>query len=234
MKKQNNDSKEMNNEKQTNVIDMTERIAVRDPYARFRDLKVRFDLEHAKIAVSTSLLSIVILVTLANNSLMSNAQDEQAPAGSRSIASVPTGTSDSEDRLVAKLAKIDVKAEATLGRKPSSLENLTLGELEGKYAVRLQDGKLRELEFAESTSNEDRPKHVNDREKFLDAHRDLLPVAFDKSMKVEAEQSESGSVETYQLINEFSMPVARVEFRMDLAGRLLGMRVSQMQVASRK
>lgn len=230
MKKQNDDS----NEKQSNVIDMTERIAVKDPYARFRDLKVRFDLEHAKIAVSTSLLSIVILVTLANNSLLSNKTNEQTSSGSRSIASVSTGTSEMEDRLVAKLSQLDVNSEATLGRKPSSLEKLTLGQLEGKYAVRLQDGKLRELEFSESASHEDRPKYVVDREKFLNSNRELLPVAFDKTMKVESEQTDAGSLEVYQLINEFSMPVAQVEFRMDPAGRMLGMRVSQMQVTARK
>ena len=54
------------------VIDMTERIHAPDYRERLRNLKVRLDLEHAKVAVSTSLLSIVVLVTLANNNLMTS------------------------------------------------------------------------------------------------------------------------------------------------------------------
>ena len=62
-----------------NVIDMTSRIQEPNYKDYLKGLKVRFDLENTKVAVSTSLLSIVILVTLANNNLLAN----RSPAESR-------------------------------------------------------------------------------------------------------------------------------------------------------
>jgi hypothetical protein len=218
-----------------NVIDMTERI--QEPNARERQtslkesLKMRFDLEHAKLALSTSLLSVVVLVTLANRNLMSNSVPQEIKS-SRGIASVSTGTSDTEDSLVHSLAKHELD-QASIGRQPSSIESLAFGQLEGKYAVRLANGKLAELEFSDVTSQGDRPKHIDDRANFLDSHRDLLPVAYDKSIMIESQKSGEATLETYQLVNEVSRPVANVEFRLDSAGRMLSMRVAQLTVASK-
>jgi hypothetical protein len=218
--------------KKDNVIDMTERIQEPDTLERMKFLKVRFDLEHAKIALSTSLLSVVILMTLANRNLMSNsAPAEMKP--SRAIASVPTGTSDAEDSLVQTLAKHELSADSSMGRQPSSIESLAFGQLEGKYAVRLANGKLSELEFSDVTSQGDRPKHIDDRGHFLDSHRDILPVAYDKSIKIDSQTTGDSTLETYQLVNEVSRPVANVEFRLDAAGRMLSMRVAELTVASK-
>ena len=213
-----------------NVIDMTERMETPDARERLKHLKVRFDLEHAKVALSTSLLSIVVLVTLANRNMMqTTAPEDMKPT--RGIASVSTGTSDVEDTLVRTLAKHELDS-SSLGRKPSSIEALAFGQLEGKYAVRMANGKLAELEFSDVTSQGDRPKHIDNRGEFLDSHRDLLPVAYDKSMKVESLAQGESTLETYQLLNEVSRPVGKVEFKLDAAGRLLSMRVAQLTVAS--
>lgn len=215
-------------EKKSNVIDMTERLQDTESGERMKSLKMRFDLEHAKIALSTSLLSVVILVTLANRNLMTNEQPREV--GSRGIASVPTGTSEAEDSLVKSLAKHEL-ASTALGRQPSSVEALAFGQLEGKYAVRLANGKLSELEFSDATAQGDRPKQIDDRGAFLDSHRDVLPVAYDKSIKVDSQMQGDNVVETYQLINPVSRPVANVEFKLDSSGRLLAMRVAQLNVA---
>ena len=215
-----------------NVIDMTERIQEPDTKERMKHLKVRFDLEHAKIALSTSLLSVVVLVTLANRNMMSNTEPVEVVKMNRGIASVPTGTSDAEDVLVRQLAKKELSIQA-LGRQPSSIESLAFGQLEGKYAVRLQHGKLSELEFSDVTSLGDRPKHIDDRGAFLDSHRDILPVTYDKSIRVDALSSANQTTEVYQLLNEVSRPVASVEFHLDAAGRMLSMRVDELKIASK-
>lgn len=215
-----------------NVIDMTERIQEPSAKARLKKLKVRFDLEHAKLALSTSLLSVVVLVTLANRNLMNTTEQVQVVQGGRGIASVSTGTSNNEDVLVRELAKKDLN-ESALGRKPSSVETLAFGQLEGKYAVRLENGKLAELEFSDVTSQGDHPKHIDDRINFLDAHRDILPVAYDKSIRIETASVNGTTTEVYQLVNEVSRPVANVEFRLDSAGRMLSMRVDQLKIAAK-
>ncbi|RYZ71804.1 MAG: hypothetical protein EOP05_11675, partial [Proteobacteria bacterium] len=180
MKKQNKDIK-------NNVIDLTTRAQEPETIERMKSLKMRFDLEHAKFALSTSLLSIVVLVTLANKNLMSSDAGAEPVRAGRGIASVPTGTTDAEDSLVRVLAKKELSSHA-VGRRPSSLEKLSFGTLEGKYAVRLDNGKLAELEFSNNTggdSETDRPKHIQNRAEFIDQNHELMPVAFDKAVWIE-------------------------------------------------
>lgn len=223
MKKQNKD----------NVIELASRAQQSDTIDRMKSLKSRFDMEHARVALSASLLSIVVLVTLANKNLMS---DDGAPSvkSGRGIASVPTGTSDAEDHLVRTLSQKELSADS-LGRKPSSLESLAFGTLEGKYAVRLENGKLSELEFSDPASQElegDRPKHIQNRAEFLETNRELMPVAFDKPVWIERAPSQDSVTEIYQLVNEVSRPVATVEFKLDNAGRMLSMKVASDHTAS--
>lgn len=220
--------------KNGNVIDMTDRIREPDAVARLRQLKVRLDLEHAKVALSTSLLSIVILVTLANNNLMKSVdEDKAAQGGGRAIASVGASTveeTEGNKQLIQNLAQRDLSAAAKVGKKPSAIEKLAFEVLEGKYAVRLDDGKISEIEFSNSS---ELPKPVATLMAFLESHRDLLPADFAKRVKVDRTEEGSQTTEIYQLVNQYSMPVAKVLLRMDAAGRVLAMRVSPMQVAAK-
>lgn len=216
-----------------NVIDLSERIQRPDPYARFRNMRVRFDMEHAKIAVSTSLLSIVLLVTLANNSLLGGKGNEAELRQARGIASIPTGTSEAEDSLVARLAKKELGESSALGRKPSDLEKLTLGYLEGKYAIQLENGKLRQIRFAEASAAGELPKRVEDLKAFIESNREILPVAFSSSVKVDRVQEGENVTETFELVNRLSIPVGKVQFLMDGAGRLLAMHVAEAQSVSK-
>lgn len=226
-----------------NVIDMTERIPVPDDRAGFRNLKVRFDLEHAKIAVSTSLLSIVVLVTLANNNLMTSINPtvtslDAVPSshGGRSIASVPGGAQvaaaiPEDPQLVKNLARRGLGPAASVGQTPTALDRLAFGFFEGKYAVRLHAGKIREIEFS-SESNLADAKQINNPLKFIENQRDLLPE-FARTVKVGEARDGADHIKTYQLVNEVSVPVAKVEFRVDDDSRLLGMRVSMASAVSK-
>jgi hypothetical protein len=226
-----------------NVIDMTSRIQEPDAKLRLKGIKVRLDLEQAKIAISTSLLSVVILVTLANNNMMngtliSDNQVEQVSAG-RGIASVQSQSPEEiaqaksqNAKLVSQLSEHELSPSASIGRKPSSLEALAFGYLEGKYAVRMQNGKISEIEFSDASGSGDHPKHVEDLAQFLMNQRDLLPVDFDKTLKIGSGTEGAKTTETYQLMNQASTPVANVQFHMDAAGRLLAMQVQPIEVSS--
>jgi hypothetical protein len=235
-----NDLKKDIKPKKSNVIDLTKRIAPKKDASGFAGLKVRWDLERAKVAVSTSLLSVVLLVTLANNSTfktidigvsktdLASVSTETVGPG-RGIASVPTGTSDSEDEMVKKLSLKELKEEA-VGRKPSSVESFAFGYLEGKYIVRHQNGKVREVEFSSQGSPDDRPKSIESRQDFLSQNRELLPSGFDKAIRVGSNQVADKLTENYELLNTSSMPVAKVQFELDAAGRLLAMRIDRTQL----
>jgi hypothetical protein len=240
----------------TNVIQLSERIANPEISERLKNLKLRFDLEHARVALPVSLLSIVLLVTIANSNFMStanniktqsvefastnsNANTSKVESG-RAIASLSTGTSADEDQLVTRLAKTELSSETSVtGRKPSALEKLTLGTLEGKYAVRLLNGKVHEIEFAASqlpkntASNltSGRPKYLSSTKEFLINNGDLFSDEFESTVRVSRAKNGKNLTETYQLLNKLSLPVAKVDFYMDQAGRLLKVKVSPVQSA---
>ncbi len=224
--------------KKDNVIDLTERIKEPNYKEYLKGLKVRFDLEHTKVALSTSLLSIVILVTLANNNLMSSAVETKAePAQvARGIASVPgesvtfasTSPGIENPQLLKELAKRDLGPDAAVGRKPSALEKLAFEVLEGKYAVRVRDGLLDEIELVEGAITD--AKEIQSVQSFINGQRDLLP-RYDRLVQVGSERSGSDQIQTFQLVNEVSIPVAQVEVRLAESGRLVGLRVAQLQTS---
>ncbi len=214
-----------------NVINLSQRVY--DPKAsdRMRAFKLKFDHEQAKIAVSTSLMSILVLVTLLNQNFGAGLSsvhqpDQQVP--SRGIASVSTGTSDAEDRLVSEIARRKISEPAAVGRKPSLLEKLAFESLEGKYAVRFQAGKLEEIRLSRSVAIDQSPKQVLNRSAFLEEQRRLLPDDFHKSVRIQRLEEDGIVNETYQLVDRVSRPVGIVQFRLDQADGMLGMRVQRV------
>lgn len=218
------------------VIDISERIEARlaskGPIDKLKSMKIRLDLEHAKIAIPASLLSIVIIVTLANSKLLTTPEvvqsREMASEGmtvlepSRGIASVPAGTSQSEDELVQSMSQKSLGEAAAIGRAPSALEKLSLETLEGKYAIRMTSAqKISEIEID--------PKRASEPTKFdakiFESTRAWLPVVFEKSIRVQNVEIDKGIRQTYHLVNNLSMPVARVDVRLDESGHLLNLKV---------
>ncbi len=222
------------------VIDISERLPNRNPMDKLKSLKVRLDLEQAKVAIPVSLLSILTVVTLANSKLLTSPEviqsQELASEGtlikpSRGIASVPTGTSDNEDQLVREMAGKTLSEISAVGRKPSALEKLTIETLEGKYAVRMDDAqKISEIQISESQANE----AIKFESNFLETNRQWMPVAFDKSVRVKNDDSTSGSKQMFHLVNSLSMPVAKVDVSLDSDGRLLSLKVIPTTVAQAK
>ncbi len=226
--------------KKDNVIDLTSRMVPREEKSKSKNLKLRLDMEQAKIVVSTSLISVVLLVTLANNAMFET-KPSTAHAVTmasttencdRCIASVSTGTSDGEDRVVKQVASVSLNETATKGHKPSEIETLAYGLLEGKYSLRTENGKLSELQFTQDAAANELPKTITDRAAFLTEHRMMLSVGFDHVIKVSESNQDGKKVETYELQNAMGMPLARVDFQLDQDNRLLSMRVASMKLAA--
>ncbi len=211
-----------------NVIDLAERaeqpISAHFSVERLENLKRRLDVQNGKIAIGTTLLSIVVLVTLANNSLLTHKSESPVHSGGRGIASVPTGTSDAEDSLVEKLSRQGINDKGAIGHKPSEMERFSIGYLEGNYAIQLHDGKLREIQFSQA-AGERSPKHIDDLSTFIESNRNLLPVKFDKMVQVGSRTGTEGIAKTFELVNKISMTVAKIEILTNEKGDLLALQV---------
>ncbi len=194
---------------------------------KMKNIKMKIDMHNTKLMVSTSLLSVIVLATVANTSSFSTRPAQGSPVtdSSRGIASVQMGTSAWEDRVAKKLSEQTLPNEAQIGRKPSSLDQLTFGALEGKYTVRTVNGKINEIELADSESGT-RPKKISDLGLFLRENNQLMltaPVATIEPLKTVQEGAVQKS--SYRMIGENHQDLGQVEFQLDGSGGLLSMHV---------
>lgn len=221
-----------------NVIDLSQRRTKRAEPAPVREVRLKLDPDQARALVTTTLLSVLLVVGLANNSLFSGsgkaggetALSSQAPAagGDRSIASVPSGTSRFEEETVARLSKVSIQNPDGIGRSPSALERLTVEFLEGRYTVQLENGRVKELAFVNAESAGDgafAAKRIEDRARFLESNRELLPVEFTRTAKLQVVARDGEVIETYDLLDASKQSVAKVRFQLDTDNRLIAMTV---------
>ena len=166
-------------------------------------------------------LSFNILMTSqevnTNSNLMRNMASIQDDMPSSQIAK----------RFVANLSSN--KATTTFGKKPSIFDKFRFGFLEGKYSVRLDEGKLAEIEFALSVIHGDRPKYITDKEEFFIEYQDLFDLKdYKRSVIKNTISTTEEIVETYELLNSTSVALAEVQFQTDVFGRLLRMKVNYL------
>jgi hypothetical protein len=223
--------------KKDNVIDLTERReeikeSQRPPESEtMKRIKMRIDLYDTKLMVSTSLLSVLVFATIANSSMFSSHVNsaDLASSGviqsSRAIASVQTGTSNWEDRIAQSLSAKSMNDESQLGRRPSTLDQLTFGMLEGKYAVQSENGKIQEIHLADATSS---PKVITNLNSFLNDNKALLLPAQVAKAELQASQQDGAfTMQSFRLIGAEKQDLGHVEFKLDSEGRFLSMRVTR-------
>ncbi len=195
-------------------------------------LKQKFDkkfiLSEKKVIIATAILSILVVISVFNRNTFSHkGQIDMASQGegrARQIASVPLGTTNSEDSLAKELSLRPLDDKAKWGQNPSRVEQLTFGLLEGKYSVRLKDGKLNGFELSNEGSQ---PKMVQNLERFISENKEILPVKFDSISQVQSSKSEFDFVQKFTLMSAASRRLAEVEFHLDNLGRLLSMKINK-------
>lgn len=191
---------------------------------------IRLNLEQKKVAASASLFSILILVTLANINLLSQ-KETVLRHQDRAIASIENDhlqysqeAAEENSRLVLNRLQNSDRSIASLGQEPDMLEKLRYGYFEGKYAVRTQAGKIRQIEFVESDSG-DRPKYVADVNEFVKEHQNLFEIQNPKLKEIAKTSSENSSeTTTYNVVNESNNEVeGSMVLKTDEFGRLFSM-----------
>lgn len=183
--------------------------------------KVSFGLEQRKILLSASLVSVISIISLTNQTLFSRNAKSQA---SRGIAStertfkLDQGQLEWQKKLAKNLAVENDRETASIGHKPSPFEKLRFGFFEGKYAFQLEHGKVKAIDFVDSDFTNDRPKYINNKPEFLKQWQDLFSVTFNKVEK-DSEGVEKNLVrEKFKLLSG-EETVGYVQFLSDVHGR---------------
>jgi hypothetical protein len=191
--------------------------------------------EKNRIFISASIVSVLVLATLANTNIFSFnnsapqdfAQYNSANTG-RFIASVdkPVNQRIQYDKEILALTKSKINREtASFGKKPSLQDKLKYEVLEGKYLMQFEKGKIKSIEFTRIQKSSGEPKYVNNRKEFLSEHKSLFPVNFDVAQQASVQKSRLKTVESFNLMDGLNK-VANVEFQLDVYGRFISMKVN--------
>jgi hypothetical protein len=209
-----------------NVIELP----VKHPLLKLKNtLRLRFDLEQRKVLASASILSILFIVAVVNDRMMSHPETVQQ--NSRSIASygeVGPAIRDQEweNQLAHDLSLASHTAgSATFAAPATPLDQLTYGTLEGKYSMQVFRGHVQQIEFANNETSTN-PVLVQDRARFLMQNRELLPVQYASLIKTGTQLSGTEMNEQFALLDAQQKTLAKVEFHLDSFGRLLSMKIN--------
>lgn len=178
-------------------------------------------------------LAAVFLATCLLNSVESNTQ-HQLSTHSRSLASVGINVVDARDtnlekKLAKKLSNKLNRVPASFGNQPSKVEEFKYGFLQSNYSVRSYQGKVLEVEFSKAEGTTTQPRYLTNRTQFLQKNKDLFPAKFSSAVSVNREVVDKKVLETYALLNESQAKVGQIFFKLDIHGRLLGLKVSSLQ-----
>lgn len=178
-------------------------------------------------------LAMVFLTAVLINS--NDSQNSVNDNGSRSLASVGAEIglerNESFEKKIAKTISSTTiqRRPASFGQAPSPADDFKFGFLESKYAVKFYQGKVQEVEFADSPNQNIEPRYLSNRMKFINKHKNLFSVPFSSTVSLNREVVDQRIHETYALLNSDQAKVGQISFELDVYGRLLGMKVKTIQ-----
>ena len=193
--------------------------------------KVVFEIENKKLMVSASVVSFLFLVTIINSSILSTSSEEQLEtrsiASANSISGLERNTS-WERYLADSLSKKGTFHDlASLGRKPTKMEVLTMGILHSHYLVSFRKGKLHEITLSERKELAE-PRMVDTEKLFNTNYLSLFPGNPVKVELSSSKNTDEGREELLTLINDSGLKVSKVTLTKDLQGKLISMNIQDL------
>lgn len=184
----------------------------------------RPELDQKRIAIASSLVSVLFLVMIANNSIWnSSEQITKSVTQNRTIASVaPMGENEAmiwQKELVSKLALSNSSSNlsARNAQKATLNDQFLFGKLRGLYSAELFQGKILSLRYQETSNVLDTPLYV-EMDEILNRYKQVFPIDY-SSFRL---MKNSDGVRVYSLLMA-TKEVGQVEVKRDSFDRLLSL-----------
>ena len=172
-----------------------------------------------------SIASVGIMAVFLNQSLVNKAGEQEfASTGTRGVASFnPTDRDFQWEHDLAQKLSTDTSSRAlALAEKPSLRDELVFAFLEGKYGMKLSQGRVESLEFIDAQAGE-KPLAIDNKKSFLNKFAEVFGLRFNEvSLK-----SETSGEQVYSLIDSSRTIVGEAHFQLDDAGRVLALKITQ-------
>ncbi|XGC81814.1 hypothetical protein ACES2L_04880 [Bdellovibrio bacteriovorus] len=173
-----------------------------------------------KAALVLSLASVLITTVFLNQWISAGTDSSLAEGGSRNIASFePNAFAKDikwEHSLAKELAADKNKLTGSLAESPTVRDELIFGFLEGRYGMKLAQGRIETLEFIDAQAGE-QPMAISDKVEFLNKYADAIGLKYAEVSRV---AQNSGPEEVYSLINDEKQIIGHARFTVDEQGRV--------------
>ena len=179
-----------------------------------------------KAVLSLSIASVLVMSLFLNQWVIGNTNKTIAAVqGSRQIASFEGNFAQDmkwEHDLARELSQKDLQDSAKLAEKPTMRDELIFGYLQGKYGMKLAQGRIESLEFIDAQAGE-QPLAIAKKADFLLSYRD----AFGLDYRQASLSQKSNAEEVYNLVNDNKAIVGSAHFALDDQGRVVSVKIIQ-------
>ncbi|KYG62804.1 hypothetical protein AZI87_16140 [Bdellovibrio bacteriovorus] len=181
--------------------------------------------QEQKAVLVLSIASVLIMSVFLNQWLVQG-PETLTTNGNRGVASIESAALAKdvkwEQDLAKKLASDKNAVAGSLAVAPTLRDELIFGFLEGRYGMKLAQGKIESLEFIDAQAG-DQPMAISDKAEFLTKYSEAFGIGFDQVSL--AQNSAEGPV--YSLISESKEIVGRAQFVTDEQGRVSAINFTQ-------
>ncbi len=181
-----------------------------------------------RLKITISLLVALVGSYALNNVILGSAQpqniviNEDSQIASRYMASaLPRGLVSWENKAFKSLEAASERDLASVGQKPTKLDNLVFGDLEGKYLIRKINGEIFEIRYFEAGG--ENPQTIESREKFLKSNLTLFSSHAQSIRQIHHEDNSEVIVERYELMDQKGQGLVVIQFLLDQNQNLLAM-----------
>ncbi|WII73912.1 hypothetical protein QJS83_08490 [Bdellovibrio sp. 22V] len=182
--------------------------------------------QEQKAVLILSIASVLIMTVFLNQWLVQGPDKSLVTNGNREIASFQPASFAKdvkwEQDLAKKMAADKNAISAALAESPTLRDELVFGYLEGKYGMKLSQGRIQSLEFIDAQAGET-PMAIADKAEFLTKYSEAFGMNFNEVSLAQNSDNEL----IYSLISPAKEIVGQAKFLTDDQGRVQAINFTQ-------
>ncbi|WP_413293219.1 hypothetical protein ACLSU7_17690 [Bdellovibrio sp. HCB185ZH] len=198
-------------------------------FPKDKSFRKRFQdkVQEQKAVLVLSIASVALMTVFVNQWLVDNSESALGARGNRGIASFEPGVFARdvkwEHEIAKKLSSEKTSFVAALAEKPTLRDDLIFGYLEGKYGMKISQGKIESLEFIDAQAGE-KALSISNKASFLTKYADAFGLDYSEVSPV---QTADASEQVFNLIDDSKTIVGKAHFGIDSEGRVHSLRFTQ-------
>lgn len=175
--------------------------------------------QEQKAVLVLSIASVLLMTVFLNQWLVNGPDRSLSGSGNRQVASFEPGVFAKdikwEHDLAKKISNDKANLFANLAEKPTLRDELIFAFLEGKYGMKLNQGRIEKLEFIDAQAGE-QPMAIEDKPAFLRQYAEAFGLNYSEASVT----STTDTNQVYNLIDSDKTIVGTATFELDHQGRV--------------